>query len=256
MGRWEPNAKSRLRQAAMDLYAERGFDQTTVAEIAERAGLTERTFFRHFTDKREVLFAGSERLHELLVESVATSPLLPTAPAAAEPAAISPAAAVSVSAASGDAVLEGSASGAVRPGGAMSGVESPGPDSVVVSPGVAPSAHPGWPSALTPVAVAFEAAAADYFPPVEYSRQRQRVIDANPPLQERELAKLDRVAAALTDTLRRRGVDGLVAALAAEAGVAAFKVAFTRWVSGTDDKPLVDHVREAFAGLRAMLPAA
>ncbi len=104
--------------------------------------------------------------------------------------------------------------------------------------------------------MAFEAAAADYFPPVEYSRQRQRVIDANPPLQERELAKLDRVAAALTDTLRSRGVDDLAAALAAEAGVAAFKVAFTRWVSGTDNQPLVDHVREAFAGLRAMLPTA
>src|ERR1041385_6936491 len=74
MGRWEPNAQSRLRQAAMYLYAERGFDQTTVAEIAERAGLTERTFFRHFTDKREVLFAGSERLEELLVRTVTEAP--------------------------------------------------------------------------------------------------------------------------------------------------------------------------------------
>jgi len=58
----------------MELYAERGFDQTTVAQIAERAGLTERTFFRHFADKREVLFAGSAQLQDLLVETVAGAP--------------------------------------------------------------------------------------------------------------------------------------------------------------------------------------
>jgi AcrR family transcriptional regulator len=74
MGRWEPNARGRLEQAAMELYAERGFDQTTVAEIAARAGLTERTFFRHYTDKREVLFAGSELMAELLVAAVAGAP--------------------------------------------------------------------------------------------------------------------------------------------------------------------------------------
>ena len=60
MGRWEPDARGRLERAALELYHERGFDQTTVAEIAERAGLTERTFFRHFADKREVLFGGGE----------------------------------------------------------------------------------------------------------------------------------------------------------------------------------------------------
>ncbi|MGC5413272.1 helix-turn-helix domain-containing protein, partial [Streptomyces sp. DT225] len=48
MGRWEPNARGRLEQAAMELYAERGYEQTTVTEIAKRAGLTERTFFRHY----------------------------------------------------------------------------------------------------------------------------------------------------------------------------------------------------------------
>src|SRR5919199_1462881 len=54
-----PNARGRLEQAAIELYIERGYEQTTVAEIAKRAGLTERTFFRHFADKREVLFWGS-----------------------------------------------------------------------------------------------------------------------------------------------------------------------------------------------------
>src|SRR3981189_1942844 len=58
MGRWEPDARGRLEQAALELYLERGFDQTTVAEIASHAGLTERTFFWHFADKREVLFGG------------------------------------------------------------------------------------------------------------------------------------------------------------------------------------------------------
>jgi AcrR family transcriptional regulator len=58
----------------MELYGERGFEQTTVAEIAKRAGLTERTFFRHFTDKREVLFSGADSLQELLVSTVAGAP--------------------------------------------------------------------------------------------------------------------------------------------------------------------------------------
>ena len=71
MHRWQPNARGRLEKAAMDLYGERGFDQTTVAQIAARAGLTERTFFRHFADKREVLFAGSGQLQDLLVQAVA-----------------------------------------------------------------------------------------------------------------------------------------------------------------------------------------
>src|ERR1700686_2348473 len=74
MGRWEPGARGRLEQAAMELYSERGFEQTTVAEIAERAGLTERTFFRYFADKREVLFNGAGALQELLVSAVAEAP--------------------------------------------------------------------------------------------------------------------------------------------------------------------------------------
>lgn len=78
MVRWEPNSQGRLGQAALELYGERGFDQTTVAEIAERAGLTERTFFRHFSDKREVLFAGAKGLQDLFVSTVMGAPAAAT----------------------------------------------------------------------------------------------------------------------------------------------------------------------------------
>jgi AcrR family transcriptional regulator len=78
MGRWEPNARGRLERAALELYRERGYGQTTVTEIALRAGLTERTFFRYFADKREVLFWGSGALKELLVSTLSGSPV--TAP--------------------------------------------------------------------------------------------------------------------------------------------------------------------------------
>jgi AcrR family transcriptional regulator len=74
MGRWEPDSRGRLQEAALALYSERGFDQATAAEIAARAGLTERTFFRHFTDKREVLFGGSAALQEQIVTGVASAP--------------------------------------------------------------------------------------------------------------------------------------------------------------------------------------
>jgi len=78
MGRWQPDSRSRLEQAAMDLYSERGYEVTTVAQIAERAGLTERTFFRHFGDKREVLFSGAAALQDLLVTAVADAPISAT----------------------------------------------------------------------------------------------------------------------------------------------------------------------------------
>ncbi|MEC3998426.1 TetR family transcriptional regulator [Actinacidiphila sp. DG2A-62] len=71
MGRWEPNARGRLREAAMELFEERGYEETTVVEIARRAGLTDRTFFRHFADKPEVLFDGSDVLREVFVAGIA-----------------------------------------------------------------------------------------------------------------------------------------------------------------------------------------
>ena len=74
MGRWEPDAVGRLRAAALELFAEHGYEQTTVADIAERAGLTARTFFRHFPDKKEVLFQGSDGLQQAMVDALLAAP--------------------------------------------------------------------------------------------------------------------------------------------------------------------------------------
>jgi AcrR family transcriptional regulator len=74
VARWEPNATGRLTEAAMALFAERGYAKTTVEDIAARAGLTERTFFNHFSDKREVLFAGSEQFVQQIVDAVRSAP--------------------------------------------------------------------------------------------------------------------------------------------------------------------------------------
>ncbi len=74
MARWEPDARQRLVAAALDLFTEQGYDDTTVAQIADRAGLTKSTFFRHFPDKREVLVAGQDTLCRLLAEGIAAAP--------------------------------------------------------------------------------------------------------------------------------------------------------------------------------------
>ncbi|HLI02232.1 MAG TPA: TetR family transcriptional regulator [Acidimicrobiales bacterium] len=169
MSRWEPNARGRLQQAAMELYAERGFDSTTVVEIAGRAGLTERTFFRYFADKREVLFWGAKELEASLVAQVEAGP-----------------------------------------GGPPLGV----------------------------VVGAFVHAADFFEGRREQARQRQAVIASSPELRERELIKLASLGAALADALRRRGVTEPGATLAAEAGLAVFRVAFERWVGGAGDQPL------------------
>jgi AcrR family transcriptional regulator len=184
MSRWEPDARGRLERAAMELFLERGFEQTTVTEIAARAGLTQRTFFRHFTDKREVLFGGSGALQELLLGALASAP------------------------------------------------ESAAP--------------------IDAVAAALEAASAGLQERREYSRQRQAVIAANPELQERELIKLAMLAAALADGLRRRGVTDPAASLAAETGIAVFRIAFERWQDETSQKDLPQLMRESLDALKAM----
>jgi len=184
MGRWEPDARGRLEQAALALYGERGFEQTTVAEIAARAGLTERTFFRHFADKREVLFAGAGTLQDLLVSTLASTP---------------------------------------------------------------DSAAP-----IDAVAAALEAAGALLQERRDYARQRQAVIAANVDLQERELIKLASLASALAGTLRQRGVRDPAASLAAEAGIAVFRIAFELWVSEASQADLPQLIRESFDELKAV----
>lgn len=184
MGRWQPDARGRLERAALELYVERGFERTSVAEIAERAGLTERTFFRHYADKREVLFAGSSILQELLVDAVARAPETATP--------------------------------------------------------------------MDAVAAALEAAAALLQERQEHARRRQSVIEANTELQERELIKLASLATALADALRRRGVDDASASLAAEVGIAIFKIAFRRWVERAGDRELSQFIGESLTGLKAV----
>ncbi len=71
MSRWEPDARGRLMAAALDLFAERGFEATTVEDIATRAGVTKRTFFRHFPDKREALFGGGAAFEQLWLDGLA-----------------------------------------------------------------------------------------------------------------------------------------------------------------------------------------
>jgi AcrR family transcriptional regulator len=183
MGRWEPDARGRLEQTALSLYRERGFEQTTVAEIAKRAGLTERTFFRHYADKREVLFAGSGALQELMANAVADAP------------------------------------------------ESAAP--------------------IDAVAAGLDAAAG-VLNRREYSRQRQAIIVATPELKERELIKLASLASAIADVLRRRGVREPAASLAAEAGIAVFRIAFERWIDEANEQSFTRLIRESLHELTAV----
>jgi AcrR family transcriptional regulator len=171
----------------MELYEERGFDDTTVAEIAKRAGLTERTFFRHFADKREVLFSGSELLATRLAEAVLA------APDAASP--------------------------------------------------------------LDAVAAALDLFAALLEERREFARQRQRIIEANVDLQERELIKMAWLSAAIADALRQRGVADPTARLAAEAGIAVLRTAFAGWVEDPDGPALRRLMADSLAELRSVAAA-
>ena len=74
MSRWAPNARQRLEDAALDLFVENGFEETTVAQIADRAGMNRATFFRHFADKREVLFGGEDVLAGLFADGIRAAP--------------------------------------------------------------------------------------------------------------------------------------------------------------------------------------
>jgi AcrR family transcriptional regulator len=187
MSRWKPDAQGRLMSAAIELFDEQGYDATTVAEIAERAGLTKRTFFRYFSDKREVLFSGSQELQRLWLEG------LDAAPAEASPLA-------------------------------------------VVTAG------------LDPVAEMFT----ELHP---FARIRAQIIEANPELQERELIKLQSLAAVIKGALVERGVSVNAAILAAQAGVTVFHVAFAHWVKQNDPTAFRRLMNESLEELRSVTAA-
>ena len=184
MSRWKPDAQGRLMVAAIELFDEQGYEATTVTEIAERAGLSKRTFFRYFADKREVLFSGSEELQRRWLEGVAA------APAEAD--------------------------------------------------------------ALTIVAAGLDPVAELFTERQEFARIRARIIEANPELQERELIKLQNVAAAIKGALTDRGVPATTAILAAQTGVTVFHVAFGEWVAQDDPTALRRLIDESLQALRAV----
>jgi AcrR family transcriptional regulator len=187
MPRWEPKARERLVEAALALFEARGYGETAVADIAARAGLTERTFYNCFSDKREVLFFGAEKLEAFLVESVATAPASESA--------------MEVVAAALEAVARAS------------------------------DAQPGF---------------------ADFARRRHALLHIQAELLERELTKLASLGAAMTDALRRRGASASQARLAAEVGIAVFKVAFQRCMSDRKRRKLALHFRDAMAELATL----
>jgi AcrR family transcriptional regulator len=186
MARWEPDAGGRLERAAMELFQERGYAQTTVGEIAARAGVTERTFFRYFADKREVLFSGAKELEKGIVDRIECAP---------------------------------------RKAGSLSAVVA-----------------------------AFEAAAAQIQDrrDLRFVRARYALVTNHPEIRERELIKMASLAMAVAKALHARGVREPAASLAAEAGIAVFKVGFEGWVSGRKPRDFAAHIRAAVDALRAV----
>jgi len=185
MSRWEPNTKQRLKQIAMDLFDKRGFDETTIADIAERAGLTERTFFRYFTDKREVLFDGRAALEDVFKDTIATSP--------------------------SSAPLQMVSDALVVVGEFMESQRG-------------------------------RAVAA----------RRQRIITANPELQERELLKMNYLAVVISEALQKRDVDRAAANLTADIATTVFKNAFIEWVNGDNLHTLNDCINDLLAQFRVI----
>ncbi len=171
-------------KAAITLFAEQGYQATTVAEIAERAGLTQRTFFRYFSDKREVLFSGSEELGRRWLEAVGAAP---------------------------------------------------------------PEATP-----LAAVTAGFDPVAEMFLERFEFARIRTGIIDTNPELRERELIKLQNLAASIKAALVDRGVSANAAILAAQAGVTVFHVAFVRWVGQDDPSTFRRLMDESLEELRSV----
>lgn len=186
MGRWPTGSRARLQEAALRLFVERGYEATSVAEIAAAAGVTERTFYRQFGDKREVLFDRDRTLEQGIVDELGQSP-----------------------------------------------------------PGRSP---------LEAVGTALDQAASAFFADrLTFARTRQVVVDAHLELREREALKMASMTDAIAATLQRQGVDATAARLAAEMGIAAFKVAFAEWVSPDNTESLTDLLHSAMARLRNLV---
>jgi AcrR family transcriptional regulator len=187
MTRWAPGARGRLQAAAFELYAEKGYEATTVGDIAARAGVTERTFYRYFADRREVFFDGAQDFQDFLVH----------------------------------------------------GVEAARPDL-------------GPLEAITDTLC--QAAREVFAGRAAMAKRRQRLIDANPELHEREVAKMSRLATAMAAALRSRGVEDPTAAVAAETGVALFRIAFALWVDEANTTDLEDLIHGAVHQLAVIAP--
>jgi AcrR family transcriptional regulator len=187
MSRWEPNARERLQEAALELFAGRGYDRTTIGDIAARAGLTDRTFFRYFSDKPDVLFVRSKELENGIVYLIVSSPSEATP--------------------------------------------------------------------LEVVSAAFEAAGTEVLGGRDphLVRARHTLVMKHSELLERELIKLASLTAAITRALHSRGVAEPAASLAAEAGMAVFKVGFQRWVSQKKPQEFAAELRAAMVAFRAMV---
>lgn len=184
MPRWEPDGVERLQTAAFELFAQQGFELTTVAEIASRARLTQRTFFNHFADKREVLFGLSSKFADDVVREVAGTPN-----------------------------------------------DVPPLDAVVCAlQTVSDRMFEGHRAAVT---------------------RRQEIIDANPDLQERELAKRAGLTGAVAAALRARGLHADAALLTAGAGMLVQEAATRRWTEPGESRPLRELLPEALHSLRS-----
>lgn len=182
MSRWEPNPRERLEQAALELFTEHGFGQTSVPQITTRAGLTTRTFFRHFADKREVLFAHEADFPELVAA------LMAEAPPSLSPMQL-----------------------------------------------IADGLH-------TVAALRFDGQR-------DLLRIRHQVICSDAGLVEREMRKYATLAAAIADGLRHRGTDELEATLTADIAVTVLRVAVTRWLDHSDERPLTAILTETLNAL-------
>jgi AcrR family transcriptional regulator len=181
MPRSGEKVRRRLQQAALELFAERGYELTTAAEIAAKAGVTERTFFRHFADKREVLFGGETALGDTLNSAMREAP-----------AELGP-----------------------------------------------------WDTLFR----AFRSAERLFVENRSFAEPRHRIIDSNPALQERALAKTRSLIAGLASALRERGVADHEAMLAAQMGMAALGHAVACWFDD-NSRDLGDHLAQAFGKVR------